>query len=37
MYNRSTAGDLVLTNLNKGVYLMQVRINQTVKTWKVLY
>lgn len=37
MYNRSTAGDLVLTNLNKGVYLMQVRINQSVKTWKILY
>lgn len=37
LYNRSTAGDLVLTNLNKGVYLMQVRINQSVKTWKILY
>jgi len=37
IYNRSSDGGLVLTNLNKGVYLMQVRINQTVKIWKVLY
>jgi len=36
-YNRNITGDLVLTNLNKGVYLMQVRINQTVKAWKILY